>query len=59
MTTENDEHERRSRLDKERKRRNKGVAVFLRDIAVIVVAALLISFLIKTFLVRSFFIPSG
>lgn len=59
MTTENDEHARRSRLDTERKRRNKGVAMFLRDIAVIVIAALLISFLIKTFLVRSFFIPSG
>jgi signal peptidase I len=31
---------------------------FLRDLAIIVVAALLASFLVKSYLVRSFFIPS-
>jgi signal peptidase I len=31
---------------------------FLRDAAIIVVAALVVSFLIKTFLIRSFFIPT-
>lgn len=34
------------------------VVRFLRDVAVILVAAVVISFLIKTFLVRSFYIPS-
>lgn len=38
--------------------RRSGVAIFLRDILLIVLAALLISFLVKTFLIRSFFIPS-
>lgn len=32
---------------------------FLRELAIIVVAALLVSFLVKAFLVRSFVIPSG
>ena len=32
--------------------------IFLRDAAIIVVAALVVSFLIKTFLIRSFFIPT-
>ncbi|MGE3191894.1 MAG: signal peptidase I [Microbacteriaceae bacterium] len=31
---------------------------FLRDVAIILVAAVVISFLIKTFLIRSFYIPS-
>ena len=35
-----------------------GVARFLRDVAIILVAAIVISFLIKTFLIRSFYIPS-
>ncbi|GAA4764280.1 hypothetical protein GCM10023351_03770 [Microbacterium gilvum] len=39
--------------------RRRGLLVFLRDVAVIVVVALVVSFLIKTFLVRSFYIPSG
>lgn len=38
--------------------RRKSIGLFLRDVAIIVVAAIVISFLIKTFLVRSFFIPS-
>jgi signal peptidase I len=32
---------------------------FLRDIAIIVVAAIVVSFLVKAFVLRSFFIPSG
>ena len=39
--------------------RGRGILIFLRDVAVIVVVALVVSFLIKTFVVRSFFIPSG
>ena len=36
----------------------KMLGRFLRDAAIIVVAALVVSFLIKTFLIRSFFIPT-
>jgi signal peptidase I len=38
--------------------RGGGVGRFLRDVAIILVAAIVISFLIKTFLIRSFYIPS-
>ncbi|MDM4762903.1 signal peptidase I [Galbitalea sp. SE-J8] len=38
--------------------RSRSFALFLRDVALILVAAIVISFLIKTFLVRSFYIPS-
>ncbi len=38
--------------------RKRGFLLFLRDVAVIVLAAIVISFLIKTFLIRSFYIPS-
>ena len=41
-----------------RTRRKHGMLLFLRDVALIIVAAILISFLIKTFLIRSFYIPS-
>src|ERR1041384_5111319 len=42
-----------------RKQKPKGgVGRFLRDVAIILVAAIVISFLIKTFLIRSFYIPS-
>lgn len=37
----------------------RGLALFLRDVAVIVVIAVVVSFLIKTFVVRSFYIPSA
>ncbi|MEO8093749.1 MAG: signal peptidase I [Pseudolysinimonas sp.] len=40
------------------KRKGSGVVRFLRDVAIILVAAIVISFLIKTFLIRSFYIPS-
>jgi signal peptidase I len=36
----------------------QGWRAFLRDVAVILVAAVVISFLMKTFLIRSFYIPS-
>ena len=41
-----------------REARGGGVGRFLRDVAIILVAAIVISFLIKTFLIRSFYIPS-
>ncbi len=43
----------------ERRRRSRGVSLFIRDIIVIFLVAVLASVLIKTFLVRSFYIPSG
>ena len=39
--------------------RRNGFLLFLRDLAIILVAAIVISFLIKTFLVRLFYIPSS
>ena len=39
--------------------RRRGIALFLRDVAVIVVIVVVVSFLIKTFVVRSFYIPSA
>jgi len=41
-----------------KKTRGGGIWRFLRDVAIILVAAIVISFLIKTFLIRSFYIPS-
>jgi signal peptidase I len=43
-----------------RRKRSKlrGWRAFLRDVALILIAAVVISFLIKTFLIRSFYIPS-
>lgn len=39
--------------------RGRGLLIFLRDLAVIVVIAFVVSFVVKTFFVRSFYIPSG
>ncbi|GAA2172604.1 signal peptidase I [Agrococcus versicolor] len=39
-------------------RGSRTIILFLRDLAVIFLAALIISFLVKTFLVRPFYIPS-
>lgn len=39
-------------------RGSRTIVLFLRDLAVIFLAALVISFLVKTFLVRPFYIPS-
>ena len=37
----------------------RGVIVFIRDLAIILVIAFVVSFVVKTFLIRSFYIPSG
>jgi signal peptidase I len=52
---------RQGEIDPEdaRKKRSRGIKLFIRDILLILLAALLISFLIKTFLIRSFYIPSS
>ncbi|QNE47379.1 signal peptidase I [Glaciihabitans sp. INWT7] len=42
-----------------RRRKSRGVKLFIRDIVLIVVAAVVISVGIKAFLIRSFWIPSG
>lgn len=49
---------RSDRVEISKRRRQRGVKLFIRDILVIFVVAVLVSFLIKTFLVRSFYIPS-
>ena len=41
-----------------KRKKLRGWKAFLRDVAVILLAAIVISFLIKTFLIRSFYIPS-
>ena len=42
-----------------RRRKTRGVRLFVRDIVLIVLAAIIISVGIKAFLIRSFYIPSG
>jgi len=46
------------RRPRKEKPKRSGAVRFLRDVAIILVAAVVISFLIKTFLIRSFYIPS-
>jgi signal peptidase I len=43
----------------ERRRKTRGVRLFVRDIVLIFLAAIVISIGIKAFLIRSFYIPSG
>ncbi len=43
----------------ERRRKTRGVRLFIRDIVLIFLAAIVISIGIKAFLIRSFYIPSG
>lgn len=43
----------------ERRRKTRGIKLFLRDIVLIFLAAIIISVGIKTFLIRSFYIPSS
>ncbi|MEY2849864.1 MAG: hypothetical protein RI885_2531 [Actinomycetota bacterium] len=57
--TEIDPSPRPPAATQDQKRRSRGVALFVRDIVVIFVAAIIISVGIKTFLIRSFYIPSG
>ncbi len=42
-----------------RRRKTRGVRLFIRDIVLIFLAAIVISIGIKAFLIRSFYIPSG
>ncbi|KQV07710.1 signal peptidase I [Leifsonia sp. Root112D2] len=46
-------------VNRDRRKRQRSLKLFLRDILIIFVVAVLVSFLIKTFLIRSFYIPSG
>ena len=50
---------RTERVSQEKRRRTRGLGLFIRDILVIFLAAIIISVGIKTFLIRSFYIPSG
>lgn len=43
----------------ERRRKTRGIKLFIRDIILIFLAAIIISVGIKTFLIRSFYIPSS
>ena len=51
-----------SQIDREameRRRKTRGMKLFIRDIVLIFLAAIIISVGIKTFLIRSFYIPSS
>jgi signal peptidase I len=50
---------RTDRAAADRRRKQRSVKLFIRDILIIFVVAVLVSFLIKTFVVRSFYIPSA
>lgn len=50
---------RTNRVESDKRRRQRSVKLFIRDIVIIFVVAVLASFLIKTFLIRSFYIPSA
>jgi signal peptidase I len=50
---------RTNRVESDKRRRQRSVKLFIRDIIIIFVVAVLASFLIKTFLIRSFYIPSA
>ncbi len=57
--TETEPSTRVRSAEREKRRRTRGVKLFIRDIVLILLAAVLISVGIKTFLIRSFYIPSG
>lgn len=59
MTTDDSLPTRSSRVASDKRKRQRSVKLFIRDILVIFVVAVLVSFLIKTFLIRSFYIPSS
>ncbi|MEO8528409.1 MAG: signal peptidase I [Pseudolysinimonas sp.] len=48
-----------TRSGRAKRKKLAGWRAFLRDVALILLAAIVISFLIKTFLIRSFYIPSA
>ena len=50
---------RTDRAAADKRRKQRSVKLFIRDILIIFVVAVLVSFLIKTFVVRSFYIPSA
>ncbi|WP_349897327.1 signal peptidase I [Parafrigoribacterium soli] len=50
---------RQAAAAQQKRRRTRGVKLFIRDIVLILLAAIIISVGIKTFLIRSFYIPSG
>ena len=50
---------RTDRAAADKRRKQRSVKLFVRDILIIFVVAVLVSFLIKTFVVRSFYIPSA
>ncbi|MEO7122017.1 MAG: signal peptidase I [Lacisediminihabitans sp.] len=57
--TETEPPSRASSAAQEKRRKTRGVKLFIRDIVLILVAAIIISVGIKTFLIRSFYIPSA
>ncbi|AWB89611.1 signal peptidase I [Salinibacterium hongtaonis] len=57
--TDNSSAEADSAAVPRRRSKGRGVALFLRDLLIIFIAAIIISVGIKTFLVRSFYIPSS
>jgi signal peptidase I len=50
---------RSDRVGSRKRRRQRSIKLFIRDLIIIFLVAVLVSFLIKTFLIRSFYIPSG
>ncbi len=50
---------RSDRVAVDKRRRQRSIKIFVRDILIIFLVAVLVSFLIKTFVVRSFYIPSA
>jgi signal peptidase I len=57
--TETETSAREIAAAREKRRRTRGVKLFIRDIVLILLAAIIISVGIKPFLIRSFYIPSG
>lgn len=57
--TENDPATSTVDVAEERRRKNRAIKLFIRDIVLIFLAAIVISVGIKAFLIRSFYIPSG
>jgi signal peptidase I len=56
--TETEPSTRAESVGKDRRRKTRGVKLFIRDIILIFLAAILISIVVKAFVIRSFYIPS-